>query len=42
MSVGFVTEAGSSVVNYIQTGASAVFPEGPALFFLNEAIHMHW
>ena len=28
-----MTEAGSSVVNFIQSGASAVFPQGPALSF---------
>jgi hypothetical protein len=28
MSVGFVTEAGQSVVNFIGTGASTIFPQG--------------
>lgn len=28
MSVGFVTEGGQAVVNYVQTGASTIFPQG--------------
>ncbi len=28
LSVGFITEAGQAVVNYVTTGASTIFPQG--------------